>query len=198
MPTPSVGRNIKQFVKMIDTARLNPDESAMIPGRLNKKDAGSWQHEVRQAVFAVQTAFACGLDGKHGGEILRDSYAQDHFVMLRNQRTFGQMLQDTPPARLNIWNAKGHGGGLFNLWYVGLPISMKLLTKLIPGQMRAQGVRNVTYDCVAIYILPKWDLEKQAHTPTLRPRPASPPPFHCPSHLRSPPPPASQAPRHLA
>ena len=60
-----VGRDYDQFIKMIDTARLKPDTTAMIPGRIKAGDT-SWQAEVQKAVFKTQTIFACGLDGKHG------------------------------------------------------------------------------------------------------------------------------------
>jgi hypothetical protein len=161
----TVGRDLKQFVQMIDTARLNPDVSAMIPGRLDKKQAGSWQYELQKAVFMRQTDFACGLDGNHGAEKLTTAYAQDHFIMFRNQRTFGQMLQDTPPMRMSMWCGKGHGGNFFNLRYVGAPVSIKLIAGMVPGMMKKCGMRNVTYDCVAIYILPEWDMEKQGFIP---------------------------------
>ena len=52
----SVGGDKKQFIKMIDTARLNPDVSAMIPGRMKKSEAGSWQHELQQVIFKLQVS----------------------------------------------------------------------------------------------------------------------------------------------
>ena len=41
------------------------------------------------------------------------------------------------------------------------PVSIALVSSLIPGMMKKCALRNCTYDCVAIYVLPKWDMAKQ-------------------------------------
>ena len=81
----SVGADKKQFIKMIDTARLSPYLSAMIPGRIDESDTG-WKGEVQRAVLDPQLNSACGLDGKHGCEILGPAYAQNHYCMFCNNR----------------------------------------------------------------------------------------------------------------
>ena len=55
----------------------------------------------------------------HGSKKLKEAYAENHFIMMRNQRTFGQMLQDTPPTRMDMWCGRGQGGALNNLLHVG-------------------------------------------------------------------------------
>lgn len=163
---PHVGRDLQQFEKMIDTARTNPDISAMIPGRMAPSEKGTWQYEVQKAVFERQTVFACGLDGKHGGRGLMEAYREDHFCLMRNQRTFGGALQDSTPSRMNVWVGEGHGGALANLYYVGAPVSISFLSNnFVPMLQRGFENRNVTYDCVAILILPKWDMGKQEFIP---------------------------------
>ena len=123
-----IGADVDKFVNMIDTARTFPDQSAMIPGRLKASEKGSWQFEIQRAVFERQTFFACGLDGKHGSDDLTASYCEEHFCMMRNQRTFGGALQDNSPFRGNLWVGKGGGGALANLYYLGAPVTMFFLS----------------------------------------------------------------------
>lgn len=85
--------------------------------------------------------------------------------MMRNQRTFGTEHQDCTLVRMNLWVSEGFGGALANLYYVGLPFSINLVTKLIPGQQAAGQNHNVTYDCVTIYILPNGDMRTQHFIP---------------------------------
>ena len=159
-----VGKSKEQFKAMIDAARTNPNAvSAMIPGRLTASDKGSssWQADVRRAVFDPQIVFSMILDGEHGHEAAIDCYTSDHFILFSNQRTFDTDNGDSPPARMMIWNGESNLGSIFyNLFNFGLPVSLGLISSLIPGLMKKSQYHDITYDCVAIYILPKWDPEK--------------------------------------
>lgn len=159
-----VGQDKNQFKAMINAARLNPDPSAMITGRLVPND-DTWQGQVRKAVMDPQIVFAMFLDGKHGSEAAKYCYAEEHFLMFSNQRTFDTDNADSKPSRMMVWSGQNYGGVFTNLFNFGLPISLNIITNLIPSTMAKSQYHDLTYDCVAIYILPKWDAEKQAFLP---------------------------------
>jgi len=151
----SVGKDKKQFRAMIDAARLNPDTtSAMIFGRLVQDDTG-WQAEVRKAVLDPQITFDMSLDGKHGYEGCLNCYVEDHLVMFSNQRTFDTDNGDSKPTRMMIESGKNYGGFWYNLFNFGLPLTLNFISSMIPGLMAKSQYHDLTYDCVAIYILPK-------------------------------------------
>lgn len=167
----SVGKDKIQFKAMIDAARSTPDQSAMIPGRLVASDyedtTPTWQAEVRRAVFDVQIDFAMILDGKHGYKAAVQCYAENHYIIFSNQRTFDTNNGDSKSMRMMMWSGNNHGGFWKNLTTFGLPVTLNFISSTIPGLMAKSQYHDLTYDCVAIYVLPKWDLEKQAFLPDM-------------------------------
>merc|ERR1740139_238678 len=92
-------------------------------------------------------------------------YTEDHFLSFSNQRTFDTDNGDLKPVCMTIWSGKNHGGTMYNLFNFGLPVNIGLISSMIPGLMLKSQYHDLTYDCVAIYILPKWDMEKGEFVP---------------------------------
>lgn len=165
-----LGRDKKQFSAMIDAARLRPDaSSAMITGRVLPHDddaaSSSWRNEVRRAVLEPQLVFSMMLDGKHGYEAGRDCYAVEHYVRFSNQRTFDTDNADSKPMRMTVWSGKKHDGFWKNLFECGMPVTFNFICSTVPKLMAKSQYHDLTYDCVAIYILPKWDTDKGGFLP---------------------------------
>merc|ERR1712113_1198006 len=99
------------------------------------------------------------LDGKHGNEEVKKCYTEVHFIIFSNQRTFDTDNGDSKPSRMMIWSGKNYGGAMYNLFNFGLPVSLQLISSMVPGLMLKSQYHDITYDCTAIYILPKWDME---------------------------------------
>ena len=76
-----------------------------------------------------------------------------------------------------MWCGKDGGGALANLYYLYAPVSIHFMCyNFVPSLQRGFNQRNVTYDCVAIYVLPKWDMAKQAFIPDTWQTTGGPPP----------------------
>lgn len=143
------------FKTLVTDSRAKMDPKFMVPGKLDAA-APQWQQDVNKAVLKSLANWAKGLTGLFGKEVIRDSFMFDHWWMCDNFRTYDAEHGPASDAQMVMWVAKQGGGVFTNLFSMGIPASINIVSGVIVGQMKKIQHREVYYEVVATYIVPQF------------------------------------------